>query len=155
MKREWRGSQRGVEREMRGGGGTGRQMLTQQCSMLVTTTTAPSLCLITGPPIPCPSVTPSLIFGPSHNLCSPSDHTERLESGGERRLTVKGSLFLLFFVKSWDRNNIFFFITKGFFSDLDYDCGALCALFLSSPQGITTGIVVCVCVCVLVCVGPA
>ncbi|KAI4826967.1 hypothetical protein KUCAC02_030397 [Chaenocephalus aceratus] len=43
---------------------------------------------------------------------------------------------------------------RGDYSDLDYDCGIL---FLSSPPGITTGIVVCMwsCVCVCVCVRPA
>lgn len=63
------------------GGGTGKQMLAQQCSMLATT---PSL--LTAPPIPCLSVAPSLSFGPSHNLCPLSGHTERLESRGERCL---------------------------------------------------------------------
>lgn len=68
----------GEERDIRGGG-TGKQMLAQQCSMLAT---SPSL--ITDPPTPCPlSLSLSLNFGPSHNLCPLSDHTERLVSGGE------------------------------------------------------------------------
>lgn len=56
--------------------------------------------------------------------------------------------FLLPLFKSWDRTA--FFHPRGFYSDLDYDWGALCTLFLPSPQGgITAGIV---CVHVLMCV---
>lgn len=36
--------------------------------------------LIRAPPLPCPSVAPSLTFGPSHNLCPLSPSAERLIS---------------------------------------------------------------------------
>lgn len=50
--------------------------------------------LITAPPIPCLSVAPSLTFGPSHNLCPLSDHTETLGSGGEHRLSGFSTVIL-------------------------------------------------------------
>lgn len=98
--REGRGSRRGGERIR--GVGTGKQMLAQQCSMLAT---SPSL--IIDPPTPCPlSLSLSLNFGPSHNLCPLSDHTERLVSGGEHWLC--GVFFLLFIFKSWDKSSSFY-----------------------------------------------
>lgn len=132
------GSVRGEWIGGRRGGGTWKQMLAQQCSMLATT---PSL--IKAPPIPCLSVAPSLIAGPSHNLCPLSDHPERLTSGWE--CCLPGIFCYYSSNHGIEAGSVPVVSTVGLVW-LDYR-GALGALYLPSPQGFTTGIA-CVCVCV-------
>ncbi len=117
------------------GGGTGKQMLAQQCSLLATT---PSLTTV--PPSPCPSVDPSLTFGPSHNLCPPSDHSEARE--GRR------ALLLWFFRCSFSNHGLgkAFFNPWGFNSHLDYDCRAFPPI--SSGYYHRNSGCACACVCV-------
>lgn len=138
VKREW--IRRGGER-MRGG--TGKQMLVQQHRSY-----HPSLIRAPPLPLPCPSVAPSLTFGPS-NLCPLSPSAERLVSRSPQQP--------LWFSCDLPSNHgivvEFFSPIRCCCSNLEYGCEALCTLFLS-PAGITTEIVcvhVCMCFCVCVC----
>lgn len=74
-------------------------------------------------------------LSPSYHLYQLSDLRERVESEGEHCLCG----FTQWFFKSWDRESLFH--SRGFGSDLDYDCRPVGILFLPSPRGIISGIV--------------